>query len=65
MNNFEKYHHDLNYSYAYGAFVCIELLKKQKDKVIAIIVSPSFIKNILNKEVKTINKLMVFNAFKI
>lgn len=60
MNNFEKYHHDLNYSYAYGAFVCIELLKKQKDKVIAIIVSPSFIKNEAYQKILSLtNKIII------
>ncbi len=41
----EKYDKNLDYAFIFGAFGTIELLKKKKDKVIAIIVDPSFTKN--------------------
>ena len=42
---FEKYKKDLPYSYAFGAFGTIELLKKKNSYCKAVLIDPSFTKN--------------------
>ncbi len=42
---FERYHFQLPYSYVFGAFGTIELLKNQKEKCLAILIDSSFCKN--------------------
>ncbi len=43
--NLQRYHNQLPYSYVFGAFGTIELLKNQKDKCLAVLVDSSFCQN--------------------
>lgn len=45
MIKLEKYHEKLSYSYTFGAFVTIELLKNKINEVQCVLVHSSFVKN--------------------
>ena len=71
--NFNKYSKDATYSYVFGAFGTIELLKNQSKQCKAVLVDPSFTKNeafkIINdickeKNIPIINDLKVINKIK-
>lgn len=48
---FEKYHKGLSYSYSFGAFGTIELLKNKNCYCKAILIDPSFVKNETYKKI--------------
>lgn len=50
--NFEKYNENLSYSYSFGAFGTIELLKQKSSFCLAVIIDPSFIKNEAYKKIE-------------
>lgn len=45
MMEYEKYQKGLPYTYVFGAYGTIELLKNQKEQCLAILIDPSFIHN--------------------
>ena len=45
MDKYEKYREELPYSYVFGAFGTIELLKNKIDECLAVLIDPSFQKN--------------------
>lgn len=51
---FNKYQKELSYSYVFGAFGTIELLKNKVHECIAVLVDPSFINNEAFKTIKDI-----------
>ena len=53
-NNYLKYNNTLPYSYVFGAFGTIELLKNKKNECKAIIIDPSFVSNEAFKTIKNL-----------
>lgn len=52
MKNLEKYNKKLSYAYIFGAFGTIEMLQKQPNNALAVLIDPSFVSNDVFKKIK-------------